>query len=153
MADIAFLVLIFFFTATQILDEQGIRVTLPPYESRPAPPTQRDVFHIHVNAGDAILAGKELVSLTRLPDVVHRMITHHDANHRQHVIISLHCDRECTYKTFLGVYDAISTAYRRAWDDMASEEYGQPFATCSPAQKKSVMDKLPMIISEAEWRR
>ena len=36
MADIASLLLIFFFATTQICDEKGIKVTLPPIDARGA---------------------------------------------------------------------------------------------------------------------
>ena len=53
MADIAFLLLIFFLVTTQIVEDKGITVKLPPWSEEEVDPTQlktRNVFSVLVNA-------------------------------------------------------------------------------------------------------
>ena len=56
MADIAFLLLIFFLVTTTILEDEGIRVRLPPWG--PAPPQEivdKNVLSVKINGVNQLL--------------------------------------------------------------------------------------------------
>lgn len=146
MSDIAFLLLIFFVTTTQILDEQGIQVVLPRMEAISTPVSDVAILHIHINSANQIMADKEMIGLSSLSDfLVDRMA---DGSPRR--VISLHCDRETSYSTFIGVHDAIRIAYRKAWNEAAYKTYNRDFKILTDAQKKGIMNELPLVISEAD---
>lgn len=56
MADIGFLLLAFFFLVTTITEERGILVTLPEWNAPAATVSEENVFHIHVNGRNEIMA-------------------------------------------------------------------------------------------------
>lgn len=64
MADIAFLLLVFFLVTTTIATDKGLTITLPPKADPNQPPpditkNQRNIFKIQVNSSDRILVEDE----------------------------------------------------------------------------------------------
>ncbi|MEH6405984.1 MAG: biopolymer transporter ExbD, partial [Leeuwenhoekiella sp.] len=70
MADIAFLLLIFFLVTTTIETDSGISRKLPPEqdENQPKPPIirERNLFVVNVNSNDELLVEDELMDLKDL---------------------------------------------------------------------------------------
>jgi len=67
LADIAFLLLIFFLVTTTIASDKGIALLLPPKPDPNQPPpditkNQRNIFKVNVNSGDRILVEDEPLS-------------------------------------------------------------------------------------------
>lgn len=57
MADIAFLLLIFFLVTTEIAIDEGINVVLPPWTNEPPPPIEtnnRNTLIVNLNARDQL---------------------------------------------------------------------------------------------------
>lgn len=80
MADIAFLLLIFFLVTTTIATDKGLTLTLPPKADPNEPPpditkNQRNIFKILVNSSDRILVEDEpLTDITELRFMVKEFI-------------------------------------------------------------------------------
>lgn len=80
MADIAFLLLIFFLVTTTIASDKGILNILPPKQDPNVPPpdiklNERNIFNILVNANDQLLVeGEYLDNTDRLSDDVKAFI-------------------------------------------------------------------------------
>ncbi len=76
MADIAFLLLVFFLVTTTIATDKGLTLTLPPKADPNEPPpditkNQRNIFKILVNSSDRILVEDEpLTDVTELRSMV-----------------------------------------------------------------------------------
>ena len=68
MADIAFLLLIFFLVTTTIETDSGINRKLPPMEEIIDPPIikERNIFTVVVNKNNQILVEEELMDLSDL---------------------------------------------------------------------------------------
>src|SRR5690625_4734207 len=69
MADIAFLLLIFFLMTATIDSDSGITVKLPPWSDEPPDPmrlSERNVFSVLVNANDQLLVRDEPANLEDL---------------------------------------------------------------------------------------
>jgi len=127
MADIAFLLLIFFLVTTTIDVDTGILMQLPPpldEDQKPPPIKERNMLAILVNAQGDILVENEL---TRLPDVrreVIKHVTNNGANpayaeSSEKAIVSLKTDRKTSYDIYINVLDEVWMAYREIWDSEA----------------------------------
>jgi len=138
MADIAFLLLIFFLVSTNIKNPMGIQVILPKYvdDVPPTPMNEDEVLTVKLN--------KE----NRMNVIGH--ITSKIGEGKQ-PIISLVTDTSAVYGAYLQVYDQIKSAYSQLREEYAQETYNRPYAALERPMKKKVNERIPMIISEADY--
>jgi biopolymer transport protein ExbD len=159
MADIAFLLLIFFLVTTTIDVDKGITVKLPPW-SDDAPEIQqmrsRNVFSVLVNAQDQLLVRGELTEIDDLRERAKEFISNPQrredlSTDPKNAIISLKNDRGTSYKQYLAVYNELKAAYDELWDEECEKLYGIPYNDDLPiAYKRAIKEKIPMVLSEAE---
>ncbi len=157
MADIAFLLLIFFLVTTKILEDQGILVRLPIWEVNTPPETlaDRNVLTVKINAANQLLVEGELASHSSLRETTKRFIINPGnsplwASSPTKAVVSLQNDRGTQYETYLGVYNEIVAAYNELWNELAQENFGEAYEELNKAQRKSIRSEIPMIISEAD---
>jgi len=159
MADIAFLLLIFFLVTTQIVEDKGIRVMLPPWSDEEPDITKlktRNVFSVLVNAQNQLLVRGEVTRIDELRERAKEFISNPRqmedlAENPKKAIISLKNDRGTNYKTYLNVYNELKAAYNELWDEESQRMYGKPYSEELPiALRKAVRDKFPLVLSEAE---
>lgn len=159
MADIAFLLLIFFLVTTTIAQDKGIQVLLPPWSDVPPEITQlnkRNVFAVLVNADDQLLVRGELANVEDLKDRAKEFIRNpynrEDlAKDPTQAIISLKNDRGTKYGTYVEVYNELKAAYEELWDEASQRKYGRDYDEEMPtAMKKEIRAEIPFVLSEAE---
>jgi len=159
MADIAFLLLIFFLVTTTIDVDKGITVKLPPWSDEP-PEIQklktRNVFSVLVNAQNQLLVRGELTDVMDLRERAMEFISNPQrrddlSTDPKNAIISLKNDRGTNYKTYLEVYNELKGAYNELWDAECEKLYGIPYSDDLPiAYRRAIKEKIPMVLSEAE---
>ena len=159
MADIAFLLLIFFLVTTTIAEDKGILVKLPPWSDEEPDITQlktRNVFSVLVNAQNQLLVRGEIMEIDDLREKTREFIANPQrlenlAEAPNKAIISLKNDRGTNYETYLEVYNELKAAYYELWDELSRSEYGIPYSDEMPiAQQKFIKGEIPFVISEAE---
>lgn len=166
MADIAFLLLIFFLVTTTIATDQGLAMRLPPI--LPTPPVElanRNVLTVLVNSENELLVEGQPLALAALGAKVKAFVANPTgdqslADSPQEAVVSIKTDRGTSYPTYIAVLDEIKRAYhelRAAHLGISLADYlatfGQGPESLSPAQQKSYADALarfPIQISEAE---
>ena len=165
MADIAFLLLIFFLVTTTIDVDKGILVKLPPW-SEEEPDIQklneRNVFAVLVNAQNQLLVRNEEAQVGDLRERVKEFIMNpsnrSDLSEKPtKAIIMLKNDRGTAYETYLEVYNELRAAYNELWDTEAEKMYAAEFEKAKGefselpfAFRKEIRAKIPLVISEAE---
>lgn len=159
MADIAFLLLIFFLVTTTIAEDKGILVKLPPWSDEEPDITQlktRNVYSVLVNAQNNLLVRGEEMDIDDLRentiDFISNPLRRDDlAEAPNKAIISLKNDRGTSYGTYLEVYNELKAAYYELWDDLSRQKFGVPYSDDMPiAQQKVIKGEIPFVISEAE---
>ena len=159
MADIAFLLLIFFLVTTTIAEDKGILVKLPPWSDEEPDITklkERNVFSVLVNANNELLVREEPARIGELRERAKEFIMNPTnrpdlAEGPKNAIISLKNDRGTDYDTYLAVYNELKGAYDDLWDELSQRRYGEPYSEEMPfAQRKAIRDEIPMVLSEAE---
>lgn len=151
MADIAFLLLIFFLVTTTIQEDKGVLVKLPVWEKDPIslPLSSENVLTVLVNKADELLIEDERARVADIP----RLLREHVLSPLRapdEAVVSLTHDRGTSYASYLAIYDALKTGYQLMWDDLANQRYGKSFDLLAAAQQRAIKDEIPMIISEAE---
>ena len=159
MADIAFLLLIFFLVTTTIVEDKGITVKLPPW-SEEEPDIQklkeRNVYSVLVNANNELLVRGEPMRVSDLRENAKEFIANPNnppdlSEKPTMAIISLKNDRGTEYNTYLQVYNELKGAYNELWDELSRRKFGVPYSDDLPlAQRKAIKDEIPMVLSEAE---
>jgi biopolymer transport protein ExbD len=159
MADIAFLLLVFFLVTTTIDVERGITVRLPEWSDEPPEELnlkQRNVFSVLVNAQNQLLVRGELANVKELRERAKEFIMNPNADPElaeapNSAIISLKNDRGTNYKTYLEVYNELKAAYNELWNEECQRLFGQKYSEDLPRSKKDkIKDRIPFVLSEAE---
>ena len=139
MADIAFLLLIFFLVTTTIETDSGLNRKLPPMEEVIDPPIikQKNIFTVVVNKNNQLLVEEELTDISNVRSLAMDFLdngggTGEDAcdyclgkkdpsssDNPEKAIISLKNDRETSYKVYIAVQNELVAAY----NELRNREY------------------------------
>ena len=160
MADIAFLLLIFFLVTTTINVDTGIGMVLPPPldpEQEPPPIRERNLMKILVNSQGLVLMDEEPVPITEVRDKLIEFISNPESNEELAIspdaaIVSLKTQRETPYSIYIDMLDEVMGAYKDLRDAASRSNYGVPYdalADDSP-QQDQIRDMYPKKISIAE---
>ena len=159
MADIAFLLLVFFLVTTTIDVERGITVRLPEWSEEPPEDLQlkqRNVFNVLVNAQNQLLVENKPAVTDDLREMAKDFIMNPRNNPElseapNSAIISLKNDRGTNYKTYIEVYNELKAAYNELWDEEAMATLGKHYTDDLPKKDKDkIKAKIPFVLSEAE---
>jgi biopolymer transport protein ExbD len=177
MADIAFLLLIFFLVTTTMDVDTGIIRVLPPIppENQPPPPdvNKRNVFVVLVNANDQLLVEDQISDITVLrtqakefikgypgqpdnmsfPAFENEEIPNFGTMPISKQIISLQNDNGTSYNMYINVQNELAAAYNELRDELARSKFGMSFeelSTKEPSKAAAIKKIYPARISEAE---
>lgn len=178
MADIAFLLLIFFLVTTTIETDSGINRKLPPMDDSDQDVVikQKNIFTVLLNGKDQLLVEDKLMDLKDLREAAKEFLDNggipkgqegycsycqgkHDpssSDNPDKAIISLANNRETSYKTYIAVQNELVAAYNELRDRRAQELYGQSFADMEanyndvnwPGNKDKLKEKIEKIKAE-----
>ena len=104
MADIAFLLLIFFLVTTTIDMDKGLTLVLPAPGEEKEIPTE-NISNLLINAAGHIMLDEEFIPLNQIARTVRIKILNN-----KNLIISVKTDRETDYQVFVSVLDQLKMA-------------------------------------------
>ncbi|NOU61661.1 ExbD/TolR family protein [Marinifilum caeruleilacunae] len=172
MADIAFLLLIFFLVSTTMDVDTGIYKKLPPIPEKDqveddVKVKKRNVLAILVNRNDELLVNGELLDISQLREKTKEFILNpnNDENLPEKQIktvpyfgdvpvskglVSLQNDRGTSYEMYIRVQDELAIAARELKDEKAMQKWSKKYSELDDDQQDAVKKYVPMAISEAE---
>ena len=152
MADIAFLLLIFFLVATVIDVDTGIGMTLPELSDLDPPPVSKDrMAAILINENNDVLLDYKPISLFQIKSTLKpRIISKIDLPKKKKLIVSLKTDRKTAYNAYISALDQIKMAFFEVRDEYSNAKFGMKYKDLSKEIQKQVKDAIPIIISLAE---
>lgn len=135
MADIAFLLLIFFLVTTTIDVDTGIYMELPPPLEEDQPPPEipdRNILSILVNAQGNVLLEGEFVQIDDIRPTVKRFVTNNGADPTlsdspDKAIVSFKTERSSRYEQYIRVLDEIKMGYNELRDEEAQSRGYQSY--------------------------
>lgn len=163
MADIAFLLLIFFLVTTTIVQDKGIMITLPPRMEEEVPPVEqhdRNLFKILINSQDELLVENELrEDLSGLREEIKEFVLNRGQNPNLSdspvkAIVSIKSNKGTSYGRYIHLLDEVKAAYYEIYGDrvgLSAKAYRE-LDLSAPDQKQRYeagKDGIPMNISIA----
>lgn len=159
MADIAFLLLIFFLVVTTIDVDTGIGLVLPPIpeDIEPPPIRERNMLRILVNAQGMILLDDDPVSTSEVRQRVMDFVDNpmNDPNLSESpddAIVSIKTDRRTPYRVYIDMLDEVMGAYNELRNQASMERFGVPYSALEEdsVQQEQIRELYPKRISIAE---
>lgn len=173
MADISFLLLIFFLVTTSMNVSMGLTRRLPP----PLPPDQkpqdvdikrRNIFVVKINSLNQLLVQGEEMNIRDLKAKAKEFVLN-EANSsnlpekvamefetlgvveytRDHVI-SVQNDVDTQYQAYIDVQNELVAAYNELRNDLSQQKFGKKYEDLEEKQQKDIQSVFPQKISEAE---
>lgn len=149
MADIAFLLLIFFLVTTTLEVDMGLFKKLPPKEKISQAITIKDknMLAISINKNNEILIGDKIVAVNELQPFILEFIDNGGgtnskgekcywcngeqkttlSDHPSKALITIDADRNASYETYVMVTNKIYASYTLLRNRVAYEKYGENY--------------------------
>ncbi|WP_406683703.1 biopolymer transporter ExbD [Seonamhaeicola sp. MEBiC1930] len=171
MADIAFLLLIFFLVTATVSTDQGINRMLPrecPTGQDCTPPiNKRNILPVMINGKNQIMVRDELVSLEELKDLAKNFLDNNgdgscnycngngvitSSDNPKKAVISLQNMKQTSYKQYVAVQNELTKAYYELRNSYTIKVLNKPADNLNENELKQVREAYPFILSEAETR-
>lgn len=173
MADISFLMLIFFLMVTTMDAETGLSRRLPPMPSedqqvQDLKVNRRNILDVKINSKDGVMAGGEvIISDAQLEEIVIEFLTNPTDSEKlpskkmediegfgeypvSEGIISLQNDRSSSYKKYVEIQNVLVKALNTIRDQFARSNFGKVYNELDADQQEIVRKAIPNRISESE---
>ncbi len=176
MADIAFLLLIFFLVATTMNVDTGITRVLPPIPPEDVKVDdikvkERNLLPIFINAYDQIMVAGTPMPIFTVTDAVKRFVINASEDPElpekkptdiampdgstwtypvSEGIVSLLSDARTSYDLYIQVQNELTRAFSEMRDDVARQKFGRAYSEIGKEEQEAVNDAVPLKISEAE---
>ena len=174
MADIAFLLLIFFLVATTMNVDTGISRVLPPMpdenqKDEAIDVKKRNILLVYVSKFDDVMVGGQRMDLSQIKDKAKEFITNPtnspDLPERKVVdienfgkfpvsqgVVSLQNDRGTSYDMYIRVQNELTRAFNEVRNELSMQKYGKKYEDLDDDARKAIQTAIPLKISEAEPR-
>ena len=167
MADIAFLLLIFFLVATTMNVDTGITRQLPPIppenQSKDLEVKERNLLQVHINQNDGIMVNGQMMDITQLTETVKNFVrnVNNDENlpekktidiempdgstwsyPQSQGVVSLNSDQRTSYNTYIQVQNELTRAFNELRDEVARIKFSRPFSELSDAERETIANPI-----------
>lgn len=175
MADIAFLLLIFFLAVTTLDTDTGLMRQLPAIPDPNVPQdvnkiNDRNILEVKVNKDNMLLVEGQLTDFNRLREIAHNFILNPNDSPNMpekrvinipyfgnvavtKAVISLQNDIGTKYGVYIAVQNELIAARAKLRDDLSRQEFGMPYEKLDEDRRGAVDDFFEVPISEAEPKR
>jgi biopolymer transport protein ExbD len=159
LADIAFLLLIFFLVVTTIDVDTGIGLVLPPIpdDIEPPPVRERNLMNILVNAQGMVLIDEEPASINTVRERVKRFVDNQGvdpdlSDSPDDAIVSIKTDRRTPYNVYISMLDEVMGAYAELRHQASMDRFGVPYSSLesNSVEQDEIREMYPKKISIAE---
>lgn len=170
MADISFLLLIFFLVTTTIESDKGVTRRLPPIDDSQTEVSttirERNIFTVIINRQGDLLVNDQPMSIERLRKEASDFIDNgggsgkddcsycrgkkdpSSSDNPSKALVSIQFDRQTKYEKYMAVQNEIMAAYNGLRDRVAQSLYGEDFTKMNEDYKDETNDKVKESLQE-----
>ena len=172
MADIAFLLLIFFLVTTTISADKGILRKLPslcePGQDCTIDIHERNLLRIAINEKQEIMIENDIIKIEEIENIVKAFADNNGVNkcdycegdqstessdHPKEAVISLSHDALTKYQLFVSVQDEITKAYYNLRERYAKQTFNKSPHQLTKDELEVVKKAYPFVVSEVMVKR
>lgn len=154
MADITFLLLLFFLVTTNIDVDTGIGMTLPPKvedDELIVPMSKERLAALLINENGDVLLNGEIIAIPQIGEtLIARITSKIDLPKKKKLVVSIKTDRKTNYNLYIQSLDQVKSAFYKVRDDYAMGKWGVKRKDVTDEQYDILKEKIPIIISLAE---
>lgn len=170
MADISFMLLIFFLVTSSMDVDKGLSRQLPPLQNEQLQQEQmvkqRNVMQINVDAADRLVCNGDTVSTKMLTQRIMDFVENAQNDpsmpekSRREVnllgvmevsdrhVLSVQVDRNTSFDAYFNVQNSIVAAYSRLRNRLAEQRFGHRLDKCNKEEQEALVIVYPQRISE-----
>lgn len=176
MADIAFLLLIFFLVTTTMDVDNGILRKIPPKQDEPIhfDINARNILEIDINKNNELFVDDKVIHISDLKEIAINFIDNgvgldinkkpcswckgkrevNSSEHPTKAIISITSDREANYETYISIIDNVNAAYSFLRNRLSTELYKTSYNKLlnqldkKPKNKEEILQKIKTVRSK-----
>ncbi len=173
MADIAFLLLIFFLVTTTMDVDSGILRKIPEKQKEPQiiDVHARNILEVNINKNNEIYVEDEVIDISNLKKIALNFIDNGagfdldkkpcnwcqgkkdptSSDHPKKAVVYISSDRQATYETYINVLDNINEAYATLRNRLSKELYSTSYNELlgqfkkETKNKESIFEKIKLI--------
>ncbi|WP_046758893.1 ExbD/TolR family protein [Kordia jejudonensis] len=169
MADIAFLLLIFFLVTTTFPEDQGIESVMP----KPCPKGvdctaelhEKNIFTIKLNRNNELMANNELITVDALRENIKAFVDNNDdesctychgekdvklSDNPQKAVIAIQTDRQASYDNYIEVQNALVGAYYELRQELSRLKFNKNVDQLTEEEILELQESYPFRITEAD---
>jgi biopolymer transport protein ExbD len=153
MADISFLLLLFFLVSSNIDVDTGIGMTLPEYqENAPTTEISKDrMATLLVNEGGQVLLSDKVISIPQIrANLIERITSKINLPKNKKLIVSIKTDRKTNYNLYIQTLDQVKSAYFEVRETYSMSKFGRKVIDLNEEEMNEIKEAIPIIISIAE---
>ena len=173
MADVSFIILIFFLMVTTMGSEYGLIRQLPPWvppdEKQTDEINKRNVLVVGINQYNNLLVNNEYMEMSQLRTKAKEFFDINSTgdnfpeketkelpllgniNINKTAVVSLQNDRSTSYKVYIQAQNELAAAVNELRDEFCMQKFGSKYEDCTQEQQEVVGNNIyKMAISEAE---
>ncbi|MFA7288401.1 MAG: biopolymer transporter ExbD [Melioribacteraceae bacterium] len=157
MADISFLLLLFFLVSTVIDVDTGIGMTLPEYipadQQTTVPISKERLAALLINENGDVLLNNEVIAIPQISKTLKpRIESKIELPANKKLVVSVKTDRKTNYNLYIQALDQVKLAYFEVREEYALRRYGKRTIDLNEKSEelKDIREKIPITISIAE---
>ncbi len=156
MADIGFLLLIFFLVTSSMQSRKNIPINLPPNNNEATvisePIDERNLLEIKLD-NDIVLIKNQQMPWDSIPSIIESFVanptkSNQNAENSNKALITITATDKTPYQQYIRLYDSLRSGYIRVYVVKSLEIFNQSYSALPSALKDSLYKQIPMRVAE-----